>query len=78
MIHIKKRLTGACKTIICLDSKGNPVFKEKKKFDTQDEAIEICKIENAKPNRFHKVVPYRCNHCGKYHIGKNGNLIKRK
>ena len=49
----------------------------KHQYETQDEAIEDAKIINAKPQQIHKVVPYRCNICHKYHLGKNKTLIKR-
>lgn len=77
MIHIKKKLTNACKTVVCIKHNGEIVFKNKQKFETQDDAIKMCKIVNSKENQIHKVVPYRCKHCGKYHIGRNGNLIKK-
>lgn len=80
MIHYKKRLStsGTCQTLVCISHDGEKVFKPKKKFKTQDEAIEACKKINSQEKQIHKVVPYRCKHCGSYHIGRNGNLVKRK
>lgn len=56
---------------------GEKTFEEKKKFENQDLTIDVCKRINSKPNQYHKVVPYRCKHCGKFHIGKNGNINKK-
>ena len=76
MIHIKKKIINACRTLLYIKD-DQKFFKDKKKFETQDDAIKYCKTINSKPNQIHKVVPYRCNFCGKYHIGRNGSLIKK-
>lgn len=51
------------------------ILKPKHRYNTQDEAIEDAKIINKKPNQIHKVVPYRCSVCKKYHLGKNKTII---
>lgn len=80
MPGIKKILltSGTCQTIVRMRYDGTPIFKEKKKFNTQDEAIVACKTINSNPKTINKVVPYKCKHCNFYHIGRNGNLVKRK
>lgn len=60
------------------DENMNPVYKPKRAFDTQDEAIEVAKFINAQDHVIHKVVPYRCKACGKYHLGRNGKILKDK
>lgn len=67
-----------CQTLLRYEPDGSPVYKDKKKFDTLDEAIAECKKENAIPHRIHKVVSYKCNVCYKYHIGRNGKEISEK
>ena len=61
----------------CFKKYGNRLVP-KKQYNTQDEAIDDAKIINKKPHQIHKVVPYRCSICHKYHLGKNKTLIKRK
>ena len=67
-----------CKTIERYDENLNTIFKDKKKFDTLDEAISAAKKVNSKDNIIHKVVGYKCNVCFKYHIGRNGSELKEK
>ncbi len=78
MIHLKPKLkeSGICNRFL-YEKDGERVYVPKKGFKTQDEAINECKRINSKPNQFHKVVPYRCKHCHKYHVGRNGNFIKK-
>lgn len=61
-----------------IDENGNKVLKDKRKFNTLDEAIEACKILNARLDRIDKVVSYKCSVCHKYHIGRNGKEISDK
>ena len=67
-----------CQTLERYDEQGNPVYKPKKAFITQDEAIEVAKFINSQDNVIHKVVPYKCNVCHKYHLGRNGKELKDK
>jgi len=57
---------------------GNPVYKPKKKFTTQDEAIEYAKFVNSQDHVIHKVVPYRCKLCNNYHLGRSGKILTEK
>jgi len=67
-----------CQTLERYDKQGLPVYKPKRVFDTQDEAIEVAKFINSQDHVIHKVVPYRCNVCHKYHLGRNGKILKDK
>jgi hypothetical protein len=67
-----------CNTLVRIEEDGTKVFKDKKKFDTLDEAIEECKKLNALPHRISKIVSYKCKHCHKYHTGRNGKTITDK
>ena len=47
MIHIKKKIINACRTLLYIKD-DQKFFKDKKKFETQDDAIKYCKIINTK------------------------------
>jgi hypothetical protein len=57
---------------------GVHIFKPKKAYETNEEAIAVAKIQNLYPNAIHKVVPYRCTVCLKFHLGRNGKLLTEK
>jgi hypothetical protein len=67
-----------CQTLERYDKNLQPVYKPKRAFDTQDEAIEVAKYVNSQDHVIHKVVPYRCKVCNKYHLGRNGKELKEK
>ncbi len=67
-----------CQTLERYDENLQPVYKPKRVFNTQDEAIEVAKFINAQDHVIHKVVPYRCKVCKKYHLGRNGKELKEK
>jgi hypothetical protein len=67
-----------CNTLVRIEPDGTKVYTEKKKFNTLDEAIVECKKLNSLPHRINKVVSYKCKHCHKYHIGRNGKEISEK
>jgi hypothetical protein len=54
------------------------VMKPKKSFDTLDDAIKACKKINLRGHNIHKLVPYKCKICCKYHIGRNGKELTEK
>ena len=54
------------------------IWKEKKEYKTQDEAIDDAKIINKNLKQIHKVVPYRCSVCNNFHLGKNKTVIKHE
>ena len=66
-----------CVTIIGIDESGHKQYKDKKKFNTLDDAIIEYKRLNAMPDRLFKLVSYKCLICFKYHIGRNGKQIKK-
>ena len=67
-----------CFTIERYDENLEPVFKPKLKFDTLDLAIEYAKKVNSFDHIIHKVVAYKCTKCYKFHIGRNGKVLKEK
>jgi hypothetical protein len=67
-----------CKTFSHIGEDGEKVYKSKKAFDTLDDAILQCKIENAKSKQISKLVSYKCKECHKYHMGRNGKTLTQK
>lgn len=69
-----------CATLSYVGSDGKVVYKQKKAFDTDVEAIEACKVMNKKyiDKLIHKLVPYKCPKCQKWHIGKNRAPLTEK
>lgn len=67
-----------CHTIQGYDENHNPIYKQKKSWKTQDECIDVAKYINSQDHVIHKVVPYRCTVCGKYHLGRNGKKLTDK
>lgn len=67
-----------CQTIDYASLLLEPKFKPKVQFDTMDAAIEAAKKANAHPRQHHKLVAYKCKKCHKYHIGRNGKLLKKR
>jgi len=65
-----------CQTLMKYDDDHNPIYKPKKAFNTQDDAIEFAKFVNSQDHVIHKVVPYKCNICKKWHLGRNGKELK--
>ena len=54
---------------------GEKQYKSKKCYATQEEAIVMARKMNLKPQTIHKYSIYKCQVCGKWHIGKNKNRI---
>lgn len=67
-----------CQTLVRIEPSGEKIYKDKKKFDTLELAILACKKKNADPNSISKLVSYKCSHCHKYHIGRNGKMVTNK
>ncbi len=63
-----------------IDTNGNPVYKSKKAFDTDKDAIAYAKMVNSMnaDHLIHKLVAYKCSECGKWHIGRTTTLLSEK
>ena len=59
---------------------GEKVYKPKKVFDTDKEAIEYAKMVNKMnaDHMIHKQVAYKCPKCGKWHIGRSTTILSEK
>ena len=62
-------------TFTYYDEKGNKHYKAKKGYNTQDQAVEMARRLNLSPQTIHKYSAYKCQICGKWHIGKNKNRV---
>lgn len=50
-------------------------YRQKKKYNTDKEAIyEAAKI-NARETSIHKIVPYKCTTCGYWHLGHHSKRL---
>lgn len=75
---VNNELKIGCNTLVREETDGTKAYKDKKKFETLEDAIDACKKLNAKPHRISKLVSYKCRCCFKYHIGRNGKTITDK
>ena len=67
-----------CQTLVRTEEDGTKVLRDKKKFESLEDAVAECKKLNVQPHRISKLVSYKCKHCHQYHIGRNGKTIKDK
>jgi len=67
-----------CATISHIDPDGTKHYKPKKVYDTLDKAINEAKRLNSLDKQLTKLVAYKCDHCYKYHIGRNGKTLSDK
>ena len=61
-----------------IDLDGIKKYKPKKSYDTLDKAISEAKRLNSLDKQVTKLVAYKCDHCYKYHIGRNGKILTDK
>ena len=57
---------------------GKLVDKEKKAYNTLDEAIKEARRMNCMEKVIHKVVAYKCDVCFKYHVGRSHRELSQK
>lgn len=53
-----------------IDANGNKNYREKRKFETEKEALKQARIRNLYSDTLHKYMAYKCPVCQKLHIGK--------
>ena len=53
----------------------NGVLEEKKSFETESEALKVARFLNTKEDIIHKMVAYKCEKCGKWHVGSNNTVL---
>lgn len=67
----KLKSKNPCKRFLYLDKDGNPVFKDKAKYDTKAQAQKKADEFNRQEKAIHYAVPYLCPVCHKWHIGRS-------
>lgn len=67
-----------CETFYHIGSNGEKVMKSKQKYETDKEAIEEARKLNCFPESIHKAVAYKCNTCGKWHVGRTNKELTEK
>lgn len=53
----------------------NGELVEKKSFESERDALRMARFLNTKENVIHKMVAYKCNKCGKWHVGSNSTVL---
>jgi hypothetical protein len=66
-----------CSTFSHINENGEKVYKPKKQFETDKEAITEAKRLNSLPQTIHKVVAYKCKTCFKWHVGRTFKVIDK-
>lgn len=67
-----------CDTLDYVKPDGTKVMKPKKGYKTDKEAIEVARRMNLRERQIHKMVAYKCPHCGLWHVGKNYTVLTDK
>lgn len=64
-------MRNPCKKFVYIDKDGNPVYKNKIKYNTKDEARKKADEMNTQEHVIHQLAPYLCPKCHKWHIGRS-------
>lgn len=76
---IQKRAPGTHWKVVNKPCKGKKMLKGKHSYLTYEEALEACiNFALRFPDDPHPMVPYKCQYCGKWHIGHDRTVIKPK
>lgn len=67
-----------CDTHIRTEPNGQKIYKPKRVYQSLDDAIVQAKKLNSEDKQEIKLVAYKCRHCQKYHIGRNGKPVTEK
>lgn len=62
-------------TIYAYDNNGNALYKPKRGYNTENEALMVCYRYNIQDYTIHKAVTYKCSVCGKWHIGHHTTIL---
>lgn len=57
------------------DENHNPVYKVKKAFDSERDALIAAFNINIRPETIRKIIPYKCPVCNKWHLGHNHTML---
>ena len=64
-------MRNPCKKFVYIDKDGNPVYKNKIKYNTKAEARKKAEEINSQEYVIHQLAPYLCPKCHKWHIGRS-------
>ena len=70
MIKNFKFHNDKCERFAYIGSDGQQVFKPKRQFETEEEALLEAFRLNTQPKQLHKTRAYKCYKCGKWHVGR--------
>lgn len=73
---VRKRAPGTHWRVLTIPSKGKKILKSKHSYNTFEEALIAANRYTVKhPEDIYPMVPYQCEHCGKWHIGHDRNSL---
>ena len=55
-----------------------PIYRAKKAFNTENDAIKEAFKLNSDPKNMSQYVAYKCVTCGKWHIGRSGRSLSKE
>lgn len=50
-------------------------YVEKKSYENEKIALNLVRFLNSRQDTIHKMVAYKCDKCGKWHIGSNNTIL---
>ena len=57
------------------DKDHNPVYKSKKAYNSEHDALIAAFNINIRPETIKKIVAYKCPVCNKWHLGHNNTIL---
>ena len=76
---MEKRENNSHWMILTYNPDGTPnQTKAKKAYDNDKDAISAARRINAFGHDIHKMTTYKCNFCGKWHVGHNHTILTNK
>ena len=67
----------ACRTLVKNENSA-PIWKDKKKFKTFEDALFESRRLNNKPTTIHKFEAYKCKTCLRFHVGRTNKILVHK
>lgn len=67
---------GEHQTLFYIDPETkNPVYRDKKAYETEKEAIHAAMVINTQDKTIHKRQAYKCSVCNKWHVGRGKTIL---